>query len=80
MGPPSSPIKILGKSVQGFLSYDRSNKHTLYTVQDGDEGPDVLLGLDTGKSMEDYIKLYFKEKDSDKEILNINLLSDCSLN
>ena len=46
------------------------NGHTLYTVQDGDEGPGVLLGLDAGKSMEDYINLYFKEKDSDKEIQN----------
>ena len=26
MGLPSSPIKIWGKSVQGFLSYDRTNK------------------------------------------------------
>ena len=26
MGLPSSPIKILGKSVQGFPSYDRTNK------------------------------------------------------
>ena len=25
---PSSPIKIWGKSVEGFLSYDRTNKHT----------------------------------------------------
>ena len=28
MGLPSSPIKIRGKSVQGFLSYDRTNKQT----------------------------------------------------
>ena len=28
MGLPSSPIKIWGKSVQGFLSYDRKNKQT----------------------------------------------------
>ena len=28
MGLPSSPIKIWGKSVQWFLSYDRTNKHT----------------------------------------------------
>ena len=27
-GLPSSPIKINGKSVQGFLSYDRTNKQT----------------------------------------------------
>ena len=26
VGLPSSPIKIWGKSVQGFLSYDRTNK------------------------------------------------------
>ena len=25
---PSFPVKIRGKSVQGFLSYDRKNKHT----------------------------------------------------
>ena len=28
MALTSSPIKIRGKSVQGFLSYDRKNKHT----------------------------------------------------
>ena len=28
MGLTSSPIKIWGKSVQGFLSYDRTNKQT----------------------------------------------------
>ena len=28
VGLPSSPIKIWGKSVQGFLSYDRTNKQT----------------------------------------------------
>ena len=28
VGLPSSPIKIWGKLVQGFLSYDRKNKQT----------------------------------------------------
>ena len=28
MGLPSSPIKIWGKSVHGFLSYDRTDKQT----------------------------------------------------
>ena len=28
VGLPSSPIKIWGKSVQGFLSYDQTNKQT----------------------------------------------------
>ena len=28
VGLPISPIKIWGKSVQGFLSYDRTNKQT----------------------------------------------------
>ena len=28
VGLPSSPIKIWGKLVQGFLSYDRTNKQT----------------------------------------------------
>ncbi len=29
VGLPSSPIKILGKSVKGFLSYDRTDKQRL---------------------------------------------------
>ena len=32
MGLPSSPIKTWGKSVQGFLSYDRTNKPTEITT------------------------------------------------
>ena len=28
IGLPSSPIQIWGKSIQGFLSYDRTNKQT----------------------------------------------------
>jgi len=30
---PSSPIKILGKSVQGFMSYDRTYKQTNITTE-----------------------------------------------
>ena len=33
MGLPSYPIKIWGKSVQGFLSYDRTNKQTSWQTE-----------------------------------------------
>ena len=32
VGLPSYPIKIWGKLVQGFLSYDRTNKQTEITT------------------------------------------------